>query len=317
MSLDQTAVGRWPCWCGSLDHSLCWRTPRFGLAQCRACGCFRIDPPPLTTDEACEQFYTDYYQAPRQYAEASAAGENRSSRFWEVAALHPQLLQCGDAALDIGCGEGQLCAELMRHGWPTVVGVDVSKSRIRRARTLHPRVRFFDVPLAQTDVAPGKFDLVVLDNVIEHLPDPLATVRELRPYLAPNGRLVIITPNMDSGHYRLLRHRWTPELAPHAHIYLFTGLALRRLLSMAGFDVEVTGSFHLAGMPVATMLSRAARGDVKGAVWRAVQDMGSVYGHLIGAGPMLYGISTPVHDAQPCGVSTDARLAIDHGAARA
>jgi SAM-dependent methyltransferase len=295
MIVDQSAVGRWPCWCGSLAHRLCWRTSRFGLSRCQSCGCYRIDPPPLTSDQDCEQFYTEYYQAPRQHAQPAAPDADRSSRFWNVAALQPQLLWPGNAALDIGCGEGQLCAELMRHGWRTVVGVDVAKTRIHRARELHPHVRFYDVPLAETDLAPGTFDLIVLDNVIEHLPDPLAAIRELHRYLAPDGRLVIITPNMESGHYRLLRRRWTPELAPHAHIYLFTPSALGRLLSDAGLDVGVTSSFHQAGLPVSALLSRAARGDVKGAVWRAVQDMGGVYGHLIGAGPMLYTISTPVH----------------------
>ena len=153
-------------------------------------------------------------------------------------------------------------------------------------------MQFYDVPLRHTDVAPETFDLIVMDNVLEHLRNPLESIRELRRYLTPRGRLVLITPNMESGHYRLLRRRWTPELAPHAHIYLFTRSALMRLLSDAGFDVPTIGSFHLAGAPISSTLSRLAHGDVKGAVWRAMQDAGGMYGRLIGAGPMLYAIST-------------------------
>jgi 2-polyprenyl-3-methyl-5-hydroxy-6-metoxy-1,4-benzoquinol methylase len=313
MNHEDRATENWVCWCGSSDHQLCWRTRQFGLLRCRACGCYRIDPPALSDDPACEQFYTTYYEAPPQQRQDGrrARTQHRSSRFWDVAAAEPQLLRPGNSALDVGCGEGQLCAELLHHGWRSVAGVDISKTRIRRARERHPNVDFYDVPLAQTDVPPGSFDLVVMDNVIEHLPDPLATVRELRKYVAPRGQFVIVTPNMESGHYRLLRRRWTPELAPHAHIYLFTPAALERLLGLAGFDLRSTASFHDAALPISAMLSRARRGDVKGAIWRAVQEMGGVYGHLIGAGPMLYAISSaiaPVDSRSSC-VSTQERAA--------
>ena len=108
------------------------------------------------------------------------ARPNRASRFWEVAAADPCLLEPGASALDVGCGEGQLCDELRRWGWGAVVGVDVARTRIQRARQLYPAVQFYDVPLRHTDVAPETFDLIVMDNVLEHLRNPLESIRELR-----------------------------------------------------------------------------------------------------------------------------------------
>ena len=291
MKNDCAPVTNKPCWCGSATHQECWRTARFGLLRCPSCGCYRIDPPPLDDEGAGEEFYTKYYEQAREPS-VDRARTNWASRFWDVAAADPCLLEPGASALDVGCGEGQLCDELRRWGWVAVVGVDVARTRIQRARQLYPAVQFYDVPLRHTDVAPETFDLIVMDIVLEHLPNPLESIRELRWYLTPRGRLVLITPNMESGHYRLLRRRWTPELAPHAHIYLFTRSALTRLLSDAGFDVPTIGSFHLAGATISSTLSRLAHGDVKGAVWRAMQDAGGLYGRLIGAGPMLYAIST-------------------------
>jgi 2-polyprenyl-3-methyl-5-hydroxy-6-metoxy-1,4-benzoquinol methylase len=217
MKDDCVSVANMPCWCGSATHQECWRTARFGLLRCPSCSCYRIDPPPLADEGAGEAFYTKYYEQPRKPARAPT--KNRASRFWDVAAADPCLLEPGASALDLGCGEGQLCDELLRCGWRAVVGVDVSRTRIQRARQRYPTVQFYDVPLRHTDVAPETFDLVVMDNVLEHLPDPLECLRELRTYLTPRGRLVLITPNMESGNYRLLRRRWTPELAPHAQFF--------------------------------------------------------------------------------------------------
>jgi SAM-dependent methyltransferase len=278
-----------PCWCGSEDVRVCWRRPTFGLTRCEACQSYRIDPPPLADDATCATFYNDYYESGlpgfRQYSQA------RHSRFWRVAAQQPALSRIENLAIDVGCGDGELCAELARAGWPQVIGFDISRSRIERARRQHPHLRFHETPIGAAGVTPGSADLAVMDNVIEHLPHPVDTLRELARYVSGTGLVVIITPNMESGHYRLLGRRWTPELAPHAHIYLFTAQSLRRLLASAGLRVEATGCFHEPGLPAAEIVSRAARGDVKGAMWRAMQDAGGLFGQLIGQGPMLFAIA--------------------------
>jgi hypothetical protein len=164
----------------------------------------------------------------------------------------------------------------------------VAQPRVRRARDRYPHLRFHDVPIWSTDFSQQSADLIVMDNVVEHLPDPLATLRAVVPYLAQAGRLVIITPNMESGHYRLLGRRWTPELAPHAHIYLFTRASLTRLMDDAGLAVSDAGAFHEPGAPVSRLVRRLLGGDVKGFAWRGLQEAGGLYGRLIGAGPMLY-----------------------------
>jgi SAM-dependent methyltransferase len=250
----------------------------------------------VADDGASAEFYDDYYR-----------GDDRitpdAGRFWKVAERERDLLDPGSMVVDIGCGDGHLCAELSRRGWGTVVGLDVSRSRVARARKRYPFLRLSDRPIRSAQIPSDSVDLVVMDNVIEHLPDPLATVSELRPYLAARGRLVIVTPNMESGHYRLLGRRWTPELAPHAHIYLFTTASLDLLVSAAGFQVIAVGSFHEPRLPASALFKRAARGDVRGALWRAIQEAGATYGRLIGAGPMLYVVA--VRRADEAGVDSE------------
>src|SRR5262245_37455315 len=176
-----------------MNHSLCWclaeqwitifRTNRFGLIRCMRCGVYRIDPPPLTTNEASANFYTDYYARPLVSDATPRCEFSRRSRFWHVAAQVPNLQRPQRAVLDFGCGDGQLCAELRAAGWERVVGVDVAQTRIARARQTYPDLEFYDQPLMQSVLSGSAFDLIVMDNVIEHLPDPLGLIAGLKRYL--------------------------------------------------------------------------------------------------------------------------------------
>src|SRR6185295_6967154 len=104
----------------------------------------------------------------------------------------------------------------------SVAGIEVSKTRVARARRVYPELMFFDQALPATAIKKRSVDLIVMEAVIEHLPRPLETLQELREFLTPAGRIVLTTPNMDSGEFRFLGKRWTPMLAPHAHIFLFS-----------------------------------------------------------------------------------------------
>jgi 2-polyprenyl-3-methyl-5-hydroxy-6-metoxy-1,4-benzoquinol methylase len=283
------------CWCGAGDLRTLFRTKRFGLVRCTRCGCFRIDPPPISGEEEGADFYTNYYaRAPFAKADeksGSPNGPKGNSRFWRVVERVPDLGRPRQRVADIGCGEGGLCAELKAAGWPSVAGFDLSRTRIARARKKQPGIEFHDRAFPDSRVPEGSLDLVIMDNVVEHLPDPPTTLRSVARSLKPGGRLVLITPNMSSGQFRLLGRRWTVELSPHAHIFLFTTQALSRLVSMCGFVVETTGSFHLEPYPAREMLRQWRRGEYKEAVWHAMNEAGARYARLIKSGPMLYTVA--------------------------
>jgi 2-polyprenyl-3-methyl-5-hydroxy-6-metoxy-1,4-benzoquinol methylase len=179
-----------------------------------------------------------------------------------------------------------------------VFAIDIPPRRGAAPRRRFRDIRFYDQPLHMTDVTLGAADLCVMDNVIEHVADPRAVLSSLRTYLRPGGRIVVITPNMDSGMFRLLGRRWTPELAPHAHIYLFHPRSMSECFARAGFTIETLGSFHDDPYPPSMWLRRAVAGDVKGALWRAHQELGAWYGRIIGAGPMLYAVARPAEVVQ-------------------
>lgn len=132
---------------------------------------------------------------------------------WLLDAIH------GGSALEIGCGDGGFTALLSRQV-ERVVALDVSRPSLRalearRLANVEPRAAL--VELFSTS---ERFQWIVLSEVLEHLREPLGTVRRCLGWLAPGGRLLITTP----------KGRW--ESVEHLHD--FTMESLCALLARAG-----------------------------------------------------------------------------------
>ena len=101
----------------------------------------------------------------------------------------------GKTALDVGCGAGLLAEPLARLG-ASVTGLDASPELITVARE-HAAGQGLDIDYraGELEELEGQFDLVTCMEVIEHVADPAAFVKALGRHLAPNGLLIISTPN--------------------------------------------------------------------------------------------------------------------------
>ena len=101
----------------------------------------------------------------------------------------------GKAALDVGCGAGLLAEPLARLG-ATVTGIDASPEVIGVARE-HASAMGLEIDYRTGDVQElgGQFDLLTCMEVIEHVADPAAFVKALAKRLAPDGLLIMSTPN--------------------------------------------------------------------------------------------------------------------------
>ncbi|MEI9974183.1 MAG: class I SAM-dependent methyltransferase [Ignavibacteriota bacterium] len=102
----------------------------------------------------------------------------------------------GKRVLDAGCGAGYGSAELAR-GAESVVGVDRAADAIEFARAHYAadNISFEEASCEALPHSDASFDLVVAFEVIEHLEDWRGFLREAQRVLAPNGQLVISTPN--------------------------------------------------------------------------------------------------------------------------
>jgi ubiquinone/menaquinone biosynthesis C-methylase UbiE len=140
-----------------------------------------------------------------------------------VASLPP----VGDA-LDLGCGDGRLTAELRAE---RIVASDVSAVAVERARRRLPAAEIVrvepDAPLPLPDSA---FDLVLCAETLEHVRDVQLFLSEARRVLRAGGRLALTTPATPP----LMR---PPDpLSPH--LRAFTARSLRRVLDELGFELR-------------------------------------------------------------------------------
>ena len=101
----------------------------------------------------------------------------------------------GKAALDVGCGAGLLAEPLARLG-AAVTAVDAAPELIEAARA-HATAQglAIDYRAAGVEALDGEYDLVTAMEVIEHVADPQSFVRDLAARLAPDGLLILSTPN--------------------------------------------------------------------------------------------------------------------------
>ena len=163
-----------------------------------------------------------------------------------------------DRVLDLGCGAGDLTANLAQVA-PRTVGADVAEAALARARAKHPDLELRLVPLdGPLPFSDGAFSVVWSSEVIEHVADTARWLSEVRRVLAPHGRLLLTTP--DHGRLRLLLggvERYCDPVGDHLHLY--SERSLRALLRDFGFaDITVRAA---GGVPLLRrlLLARAVR----------------------------------------------------------
>lgn len=134
--------------------------------------------------------------------------------------------------LEVGCAFGHFLERARARGYD-VHGVEVSPAVEQAARS---GLTVFRMPLEQIPVADGSYDAIVLLDVIEHLPDPVAVVKQCRRLLnTAGGILLLITPDLESLACKVFKSRWVHFKSEH--LYYYSKVSLTKLLRMNGFEV--------------------------------------------------------------------------------
>lgn len=134
--------------------------------------------------------------------------------------------------LDVGCGNGQTLRNLSAKGWEGF-GIETDEEAAGQARRNGANVDCVNI----SELAEGEFDAIVLNHVIEHIPEPRSCAQEILARLKPGGRLVIVTPNRSSLLLKLFAGAWRGLEAPR-HLFIYSRSALINLLSDEGFETE-------------------------------------------------------------------------------
>jgi 2-polyprenyl-3-methyl-5-hydroxy-6-metoxy-1,4-benzoquinol methylase len=230
--------------CGSSACGWFW-PERAQIDRCTNAECgvgFLVEQP---SDAELDALYEEYY-----YPEHGDAGvyENStdSKSRQHITALDAAL--AGKRVLDYGCGVGNFLAVATERGL-TIEGVEFDDVG-RQAATENG----FRVAKTIDGCEPDSFDFVYLNDVIEHLRDPVAELAAIRERMRPGAAIFVLTMNMRGLIARARGSRWGVVTNP-THLWFYDETSLAALLA-AGFEELRLLSTTLENWSVATRHKR-------------------------------------------------------------
>jgi SAM-dependent methyltransferase len=185
-----------------------------------------------------EQLRNLYKQMdPRVYKSETEGRKRTANKHLEIVLRY---IRSG-SLLDIGCASGLFLLHALEAGWE-VTGIEPNEKLCEQARAAlgaRGEVRCATLELAGLETS---FDVATLWDVLEHVPDPVAFLRDCRRLLRPGGWLFINVPDLDSVEARIMGRRW-PLLLPE-HLNYFNRQSLNVCANKALFSLVGYGRRH-------------------------------------------------------------------------
>lgn len=209
--------------CDAHDGRFLKNYTKHHLARCRRCGMVYAGKRPTPAELA--EFYATY----PLHAQLNPITR---ARYLELLTdLAPA--RTHGRILDAGCGVGFFLDTAREAGWDT----HGSEYDERVVKTCRDRgITMWQGALTNESFPDAYFDVITSFEVMEHLQDPLAELRNFHRMLRPGGVLYITTPNFSALSRRLIGQNWSVVNYPE-HLNYFTPATLRRALESAGLSV--------------------------------------------------------------------------------
>ena len=225
--------------CGSTERTLKFRDGPFAVVTCTQCELTYVTPR-LADGALIEQVYDEGYWSSsaakdRGYTDYRADAPLYLATYRRRMRVVRRHFARPGRVLDVGCAAGYFLQVMREHGWQ-VTGLEPSDAIRPQAEERLGKEHVQAGLLGQIELPRASFDLVTMWDVIEHIPDVVAAARAVRELLAPGGKFLIETQDVDSLAARVLGPRW--QHYKHAeHIYHFQRRTLATVLERAGFRV--------------------------------------------------------------------------------
>ncbi len=155
-----------------------------------------------------------------------------------------KLLDPGQVVLEIGCATGYMTQYMKSSLQCRVVAIEIDELAAEKARPFCEELIVGDIeslPL-ETVLAHWQFDVIVLSDVIEHLKNPVAILKKLKPFLKDTGYILLSVPNVAHGALalELLDGKWEYQdtgLMDRTHLHFFDKESLSTLLEPCGLYI--------------------------------------------------------------------------------
>jgi SAM-dependent methyltransferase len=218
--------------CGGARRRFLYTKNNCDIVRCEDCGLGRT----LTSSFDPKDYYTgDYFSGKRSDGYADYLGtEAVLRREFSATVRFIRSFRPSGRLLEVGCAYGFLLQVARRH-------FDVSGIELAEDAADHCRRSGLSVTTGQADEnllqRLGLFDVIVMLDVIEHLPSPRDTLGLLAEHLTPGGIVVITTGDFGSLSARLAGAKWR-LMTPPQHLWFFSQASMRQLAAAVGLKVQ-------------------------------------------------------------------------------
>jgi 2-polyprenyl-3-methyl-5-hydroxy-6-metoxy-1,4-benzoquinol methylase len=199
------------------------------IVRCVGCGLVYVNPRSRVAD--LDVHYNSGASSRVEYYLDAEVADRRT--FAGILKLAARLAPGRGALLDVGPCTGTFLVQAREAGFEAH-GIEINAGAAQYCRErlgLDVRAGV----LTSESYPESSFDLVAMGDVIEHVPDPLATLSAVARVLKPGGHVIVSTPNIESAAGRLL------QVKPEEHIYYFSAATLAEAFRKAGLlPVEIT-----------------------------------------------------------------------------
>lgn len=145
----------------------------------------------------------------------------------------------GQRILDIGSAYGFFLIFAKKRGLDAV-GLEISTETSRYAQ--QKGINVINASLMEAELDAGSFDIITMNNVLEHTLNPVTELKKAYSLLKPSGVLYLGVPNWDSFVRRADGFNWKMKSWPN-HLFYFSSETLGRMVVQAGFTIRETFTF--------------------------------------------------------------------------
>ncbi len=250
--------------CGADDARVRYEKNGFHIVECAKCGMVYTNPR-LKGEKIAELYDADYFQghgfdrSVNYVKDVDEYGKEKTHydlHDWDLDTISSMLQRTppqpppiplrsiggGVQLLEIGCGTGVFLAKAREHGFDCS-GLELSSYAADFVRQMGIPVETKSIE--EANFAENTWDVIVMREVIEHLPHPMESIRTIHKWLKPGGVLFMATGNYDCPERKLRGSDWF-YFMPEGHLYYFSNRTMTKYLRKAGFRaVNVTNQGDL------------------------------------------------------------------------
>ncbi|MGD0280270.1 MAG: class I SAM-dependent methyltransferase [Smithella sp.] len=210
-------------YCGLNKDEILLQSESYQLVTCKGCGLTRTIPVPETKYDEQVDYFENYLNNEKLFR----------SFFKQFIKFIRQHIPYGKL-LEIGSSVGFLLEEAIKYGYQ-VEGIELNKKAVEYCS--NKGITINNCYLKECLFQNGKFDIVVMSHVLEHITDLNDFLKEIARILSPNGFIVLSQPTYVGLIAKLLRNNWY-GWAPKDHVWHFTPENISSVLRQNGFEVK-------------------------------------------------------------------------------